>query len=180
MALSPNGLANEIVNSIHSKITSKNINKIMSEIGHAIARYLTKNTSVKYTWSGIMPGSPPTPDSVTSYVTTNMVGDFTCSPTNVSDPIMHGVILGKQITDGIRKLKIFAASGWVVPPGGFLCAPSIVLPPCPQKNDYQYWLSQSKTILGFYKLWINPKPLTGAHGSYSAPPGAGAVMTKIY
>jgi len=180
MALSPNGLANEIVNSLHSKVNAKGINKSMPEIGHAIARYLTKNTSVKYAWSGVMPGTPPTPDPVTSYVTTKIVGDFACSFTHVPDPVTHGIILGKQITSGIRKFKIFPAPGWLVPPGGFLCAPSIVLPPYPAKDDYKYWLFQSKIILGFYKMWLKPMPLMGAHGSYLAPPGAGAVMSQIF
>jgi hypothetical protein len=124
MPLSPNGLANEIVNSIKSKINNQNTaNQFMPELGHAIARYLTKNTSVMYSWSGIQPGTPPVPDPVVSYTTKQVVGDFACSPTGVSDPVTHGIILGKQITDGIRTFKIMPASGWVVPPGGFLCAP---------------------------------------------------------
>jgi hypothetical protein len=97
----------------------------------------------------------------------------------VSDPVTHGIILGKQITDGIRTFKIMPASGWAVPPGGFLCAPSIILPPCPQKDMYQYWLMQSNIILTFYKAWINPAPLMGTHGAFLAPPGGGCQMLLI-
>jgi hypothetical protein len=92
---------------------------------------------------------------------------------------MHGVILGKQITDGIRTFKIMPAPTWTVPPGGFLCAPPIVLPPCPAKDTYQYWLFESNIILAFYKAWIKPTPLMGAHMSFTAPPGAGAIMSLI-
>jgi hypothetical protein len=181
MALSPNGLANEIVNSIKGKITNKNVvAQMMPELGHAIARYLTKNTSVMYAWSGIQPGSPPVPDPVVSYTTKQVVGDFTCSPTMTSDPVAHGIILGKQITDGIRTFKIMPALGWTVPPGGFLCAPPIILPPCPQKGMYQHWLFQSNIILTFYRAWIKPDPLTGTHGAFLAPPGGGAVMSMIF
>jgi len=181
MALSANGLANEIVNSIRSKVNTKNmVAMTMPELGHAIARYLTKNTSVMYIWSGMIPGTPPVPDPVVSYVTTKVVGDFVCTPTNTPDPITHGIILGKQITDGIRTFKIFPAIGWAVPPGGFLCAPNIVLPPYPMKDTYKYWLFESEVILRFYKMWIKPLPLMGTHAAFLAPPGAGAIMSMIY
>jgi hypothetical protein len=181
MPLSPNGLANEIVNSIKGKITNQNAaSQFMLELGHAIARYLTKNTSVTYAWSGIQPGSPPVPDPVITYTTKQVVGDFACSPTGVSDPVTHGIILGKQITDGIRTFKIMPAFGWAVPPGGFLCSPPIILPPCPKKDIYQYWLTQSTIILMFYKAWIKPTPLMGTHGAFLAPPGVGAVTQLIF
>jgi hypothetical protein len=96
-----------------------------------------------------------------------------------SNPVTHGIILGKQITDGIRTFKIMPAQGWAVPPGGFLCAPAIILPPVPQKDMYQYWLTQSKTILMFYKMWIKPSPLMGTHGQFLAPPGTGSQMLLI-
>jgi hypothetical protein len=181
MPLSPNGLANEIVSSIKGKINKQNAaNQLMPELGRAIARYLTKNTSVVYSWSGIQPGSPPVPDPIVTYTTKQVVGDFVCSPTGASNPVMHGIILGKQITDGIRTFKIMPASGWVLPPGGFLCAPPIILPPCPQKDTYQYWLTQSNIILTFYKAWINPAPLMGTHGAFLSPPGLGSIMNLIF
>jgi hypothetical protein len=180
MPLSPNGLANEIINSIKGKINNQNAaSQLMPELGHAIARYLTKNTSVLYSWSGIQPGSPPVPDPVLPYTTKQVVGDFVCSPTRVSDPVTHGIILGKQITDGIRTFRIMPALGWIMAPGGFLCVPPIILPPCPQKDAYQYWLSQSTVILTFYKMWIKPTPLMGSHGSFLAPPGGGSSMFLI-
>jgi hypothetical protein len=181
MALSPNGLANEIVNSIKGRINKRNAAvQLMPELGHAIARYLVKNTSVMYAWSGVQPGSPPVPDPVVSYTTNQITGDFACSPTGASSPITHGIILGKQITDGIKAFKITPASGWAVPPGGFLCAPPIILPPCPQKGTYQYWLAQAGVILTFYKAWIKPDPLMGTHGAFLAPPGSGASMKLIF
>jgi hypothetical protein len=181
MALSPNGLASEIMNAMTSKLNKDNMaDTATPELGHAIAKYLTKNTVVKYVWSGMIPGSPPTPDPITSYVTTKIVGDFICSPTLTSDSFLHGVKLGKQITDGIQKFNIFPAEGWLVPPGGFLCAPSIVLPPYPAQDSFSYWLFQSGIILSFYKAWLKPVPLQGMHGPYLAPPGAGAIMSLIY
>jgi hypothetical protein len=181
MALSPNGLASGIMNAMSGKVSKDNMaDKTMPELGHAIAKYLTKNTEVKYTWSGMIPGSPPTPDPATSYVTTNIVDDFICTPTLTLDSFLSGVKLGQQITDGIRNFKISPAAGWLLPPGGFLCAPSIVLPPYPMLNSFSYWQFQANIILGFYKAWIKPLPLQGTHGSYLAPPGMGAVMTLIY
>jgi hypothetical protein len=180
MALSPNGLANEIVNALKNINGDTIASKMMPELGYAIARYLTKNTSVMYSWSGVQPGSPPVPDPVVVYTTTQIVGDFTCSPTQAQTPVMHGVKLGKQITDGIKTFKIMPALGWSVSPGGFLCTPPIILPPCPITDTYQYWLMQSTVILAFYKAWIKPTPLIGSHGSFLSPPGAGAIMNLIF
>lgn len=181
MSLSAAGLACEIVNSICSTVNNDNMVAVTTpELGQAISRYLTRNTQVKYTWSGRTPGSYPTSDPVTNYITTRVVGSFTCSPTNTLNPERHGIILGRQITDGIRRFRIFPAEGWTISPSMFLCAPNIVLPPFSTLDAFQYWLFQAGVILRFYKRYINPTPLTGAHGPFLAPPGSGAVMSQIF
>ena len=152
----------------------------MQEVGHAIAKYLPKNTSVMYSLVGLMPGSPPTPDPVVSYVTNQIVGDFICTLTQVNDLVLHGIKLGKQITDGIQQFQIFPGAGFTVSLGGFLCAPPIILPPYPAQNKMQYWIFQSSIILTCYKAWIKPNPMMGSHSPYLAPPEAGAIMSLIY
>jgi hypothetical protein len=180
MPLVPAALAGEIVSAMQNQVNDKNADKMaMIALGNAIAGYLTKNTMVVYAWSGIMPGPTPTPDPMVMYTTTSIMGTMTLSPTGVSDPAMNGVLLGKQITDAIRAWQIMPAAGWTLPPGGFLCAPSIVLPPCSLSDSFSCWLSLSNIILTFYKAWIKPVPLMGMHGSYLAPPGAGAIMNLI-
>jgi hypothetical protein len=179
MPLTPSGLANEIVNTLKGISGDAMAAQMMPKLGQAITKYLTKNTMVTYSWSGIMPGVPPVPDPVVMYTTTQIVGNITLSPTGAIDPVTHGMILGKQITDGIKTFQIMPAPTWTVPPGSFLCAPQIILPPCPMSDTYQYWLSQSTVILTFYKAWIKPTPLMGSHTSFLAPPGAGAIMTMI-
>jgi hypothetical protein len=179
MSLSAGGLAGEILNSIRGKVNNKNmVDTNMSELGHAIARYLCRETEVKYSWIAQIPDTPPTPDPVTSYTTKKITGDFICNPTRMSNPVMHGVILGNQITTGIRKLQIFPAAGWTVPPGKFLCSPPIVLPPYPSSDSSQYWLYGAGVILRYYKMWINPQPLAGTHGPYIGMPGA--IMSLVY
>lgn len=179
MALSANGLASAISGSITGRINNKNAaDMTMRELGHAIAKYLTKETEVKYAWTGQIPGESPTPDPATSYTTKRVTGDFICAPTLTRDPVLHGVKLGKQITDGIRKFQIFPADGWAVPPGQFLCAPAIVLPPYSNSDHYAYWLFQARVILRYYKTWIKSAPLPGTHGPYTGSPGA--VMSSIY
>ncbi|MHC6202226.1 hypothetical protein ACYULU_03420 [Breznakiellaceae bacterium SP9] len=179
MALSSPGLANEIVTSVKGIDAKSMASKMLPEIGHAIARYLTKNTDVMYSWIGIQPGVPPISDPVVAYTTTQILGDITCSPTQTNDPIMHGMKLGKQITDGIKTFQIMPAAGWVLPPGDFLCTPAIVLQPCMKPDIYSYWLFESDIILTFYKAWIKSVPLMGSHGTFLAPPGSGAIMSLI-
>jgi hypothetical protein len=179
MALSANSLAGEILNAINGNVNNKNMTEAaMRELGHAIARYLTRKTTVKYTWAGQIPGTPPTPDPVTSYTTKKVTGDFICTLTHARSPVLHGIRLGKQITDGIRKFSIFPEAGWVVPTGKFLCSPAIVLPPYPTLNESKYWVFQSGVILRYYTAWVNPALLPGTHGYYIGAPGA--VMSNIY
>jgi hypothetical protein len=178
--LTPNGMANEIISVLNRIPANQMADRMMPEVGHAIAKYLTQNTTVMYSWVGIQPNITPIPDPVVVYTTNRVVGDFACHPTKAVDPIMHGVLLGKQITDGIRNFNIMPPVGYLLPPGKFLCNPPIILPPCPVSNSYQYWLLQSSIILTFYRLWINPVPLMGSHGVFLAPPGAGAIMTLIF
>jgi len=176
--LSANALANEIMSAIKQKITEKNLNQTLPTAGHAIAKYLTKNTDILYVWAGIMPGTPPTPDPVVVYQTKNIKGDIFMHQTGVMDMITNGILLGKQITDGIRTFVITAAPGWLVTPGKFLTAVPIVLPPAPTNDFSKLWLLWSSVIITTYKTYINPTPLAGSHGPYLSTPGA--MMTQIF
>jgi hypothetical protein len=149
-------------------------------VGHAIAKYLCKNTDIIYAWSGIMPGSPPVPDPLASYTTKDVAGDIILTPTRVLDPVMNGIILGKQITTGIKTFVITAAPSWAVTPGKFRASPDIVLPPSATVDFSKHWLVWATVIIATYITYINPTPLMGIHASYLAPPGSGAIMTSIF
>jgi len=168
------------MSAVKNKISDKNTNQTLPVIGHAIAKYLTRNTDVMYSWSGIMPGSPPSPDPVITYKTNNVKGDIFMRPTGTRSQTLNGVLLGKQITDGIKTFIITAAPGWAVIPGTFKAAPQIVLPAVPVNDFQKLWLLWAQTIITAYKTYINPAPLMGTHGSFLAPPGAGAAMTQIF
>jgi hypothetical protein len=88
--LSPNALANFIYSEVRGSITKDNIMQTLPTVGHAIAKYLCKNTDIVYSWSGTIPGSPPTPDPVVTYTTKNVAGDIILTPTGVLDPVMNG------------------------------------------------------------------------------------------
>jgi hypothetical protein len=178
--LSPNALANAIYSEVRGSITRNNIMQTLPTVGHAIAKYLCKNTDVVYSWSGMIPGSPPIPDPVITYTTKNISGDIILTPTGVLDPVMNGIILGRQITAGIKTFIITAASGWAVTPGKFRASPDIVLPPTAVADFSKHWLLWAAVIITTYITYINPSPLMGTHISYLAPPGAGAVMTSIF
>jgi hypothetical protein len=178
--LSANALANVIMSEIKGNITKSNIMQTLPTVGHAIAKYLCKNTDLIYSWSGIMPGAPPTPDSVAMYQTKNVSGDILLYPTGTLDPVTTGIILGKQITDGIKTFIITANPTWLVTPGKFKASPNIVLPPTAMSEFSRHWLLWATVIINTYRTYINPSPLMGTHGSFLAPPGAGAVMTSIF
>jgi predicted aconitase with swiveling domain len=178
--LSANALANVIMSEIKGNVTKANIMQTLPTIGHAIAKYLCRNTDIIYSWAGIMPGTPSVPDPVVVYQTKNVAGDIFLMPTGTLDPVTTGIMLGKQITDGIKTFIITANPAWLVTPGKFRASPDIVLPPTAITEFSQHWLLWATVIINTYKTYINPSPLTGAHGSFLAPPGAGAVMTSIF
>lgn len=178
--LSANALADAIMTAVQTQVTPKNLGSLLPIVGRAIAKYLTRNTEIAYSWSGIMPGSPSVPDPVTAYVTKNIAGNINMRATGASGQVQNGVILGKQITDGIKTFTITGAAGWAVSPGKFKAAPQIILSPAPAADFSKLWLQWSQTIIKTYKTYINSSPLAGTHGSFLAPPGAGAVMTQIF
>jgi hypothetical protein len=157
-----------------------NIMQTLPTVGHAIAKYLCKNTDVIYAWSGIMPGDPPTPDPVVTYTTKDIAGDIILTPTGVLDPVMDGIILGRQITAGIKTFIITAAPSWAVTPGKFRASPDIILPPSATVDFSKHWLAWAAVIITTYITYINPAPLMGTHGGFLAPSGAGASMTSIF
>jgi hypothetical protein len=178
--LSPNALANAIYSEIRGNITKDNITQTLPALGHAIAKYLCKNTDIVYSWSGMIPGSPPTPDPVITYTTKNIAGDINLTPSGVPDPVMNGIIIGRQITAGIKTFVITAPPGWIVTPGKFRASPDIVLPPSAMSDFSKHWLLWATVIITTYITYINPSPLTGTHVPYLAPPGVGAIMTSIF
>jgi hypothetical protein len=145
--LSPNALANAIYSEIQGSITKDIIMQTLPTVGHAIAKYLCKNTDVVYSWSGMIPGSPPTPDPVITYTTKNISGDIILTPTGVLDPVMNGIILGRQITAGVKTFVITAAPGWAVAPGKFRASPDIVLPPTAIVDFSKHWVLWAAVIL---------------------------------
>jgi hypothetical protein len=127
-----------------------------------------------------MPGDPPKSDPVATYTTKDIAGDIILTPTGVLDPVMDGIILGRQITTGIKTFIITAAPSWAVTPGKFRASPDIVLPPSATADFSKHWLLWATVIITTYITYINPAPLMGVHGGFLAPPGAGAVMSSIF
>ena len=175
-------MTDAIISRIQVNITQETIMNTMSEVGHAIAEYIVGNTIVTFSWSGQKPnpGAPPPflNDPVTSYSTTDLSGDFELHPTGTNDPVQSGIILGTEITQKVSTLLVNPNSAWTVPPITLLC-PTIVLTPSGTNNFRGHWTAWCSIIVPKVLLAINPSPLMGSHGSYTAPTGSGAVMTAI-
>ena len=168
-------LANKIVSAIKNQ---NDANITMRKLGQAIAEYLCDNTTVMYSWVGIMPGTPPTPDPVVICQSTKLMGTFVCTPTNATTAVQHGIQLGEQIRSGIGQLKAVPPTGFTIPPATFANAAPILLMPTQATSSFQHWLQWASTIITTFMTYINPTPLAGAHGSYIGSPGA--VMTTIF
>ena len=168
-------LANKIVSAIKNQ---NDANMTMRKLGQAIAEYLCDNTTVVYSWVGIMPGTPPTPDPVVVCQSTRLMGTFVCTPTNATTAVQHGIQLGEQIRSGIGQLKAVPPTGFTIPPATFANAAPILLMPTQAKSGFQHWLQWSSTIITTFMTYINPTPLPGAHASYIGSPGA--IMTTIF
>lgn len=173
--LNPAALASKIVSALQNQ---DNANIAMRKLGQAIAEYLCDNTTVMYSWVGIMPGTPPTPDPVVVCQSTRLMGTFVCTPTNATTAVQHGIQLGEQIRSGIGQLKAVPPTGFTIPPASFANAAPILLMPTQAKSGFQHWLQWSSTIITTFMTYINPTPLPGAHASYIGSPGA--IMTTIF
>ena len=173
--LNPAALASKIVSALQNQ---DNANTAMQKLGQAIAEYLCDNTTIVYSWVGIMPGTPPTPDPVVVCQSTRLMGTFVCTPTNATTAVQHGIQLGEQIRSGIGQLKAVPPTGFTIPPATFANAAPILLMPTQAKSGFQHWLQWSSTIITTFMTYINPTPLPGAHASYIGSPGA--IMTTIF
>ena len=173
--LNPAALASKIVSALQNQDKA---NIAMQKLGQAIAEYLCDNTTIVYSWVGIMPGTPPTPDPVVVCQSTRLMGTFVCTPTNATTAVQHGIQLGEQIRSGIGQLKAVPPTGFTIPPATFANAAPILLMPTQAKNGFQHWLQWSSTIITTFMSYINPTPLAGAHASYIGSPGA--IMTTIF
>lgn len=173
--LNPAALASKIVSALQNQ---DNANIAMQKLGQTIAEYLCDNTTVMYSWVGIMPGTPPTPDPVVVCQSTRLMGTFVCTPTNATTAAQHGIQLGEQIRSGIGQLKAVPPTGFTIPPATFANAAPILLMPTQAKSGFQHWLQWSSTIITTFMTYINPTPLPGAHASYIGSPGA--IMTTIF
>ena len=173
--LNPAALASKIVSALQNQ---DNANIAMQKLGQTIAEYLCDNTTIVYSWVGIMPGTPPTPDPVVVCQSTRLMGTFVCTPTNATTAVQHGIQLGEQIRSGIGQLKAVPPTGFTIPPATFANAAPILLMPTQAKSGFQHWLQWSSTIITTFMTYINPTPLAGAHGSYIGSPGA--IMTTIF
>lgn len=168
-------LANKIVSAIKNQ---SNADVTMQKLGQAIAEYLCDNTTVVYSWVGIMPGTPPTPDPVVVCQSTKLMGTFVCTPTHATTAVQQGIQLGEQIRSGIGQLKAVPPAGFTIPPATFANAAPILLMPTQATSSFQHWLQWASIIITTFMTYINPTPLAGAHGSYIGSPGA--IMTTIF
>ena len=173
--LNPAALASKIVSALQNQ---DNANIAMQKLGQVISEYLCDNATVMYSWVGIMPGTPPTPDPVVVCQSTRLMGTFVCTPTNATTAAQHGIQLGEQIRSGIGQLKAVPPTGFTIPPATFANAAPILLMPTQAKSGFQHWLQWSSTIITTFMTYINPTPLPGAHASYVGSPGA--IMTTIF
>ena len=168
-------LANKIVSAIKNQ---SNADVVTRKLGQAIAEYLCDNTTIVYSWIGIMPGTPPTPDPVVVCQSTKLMGTFVCPPTHATTAFQQGIQLGEQIRSGIGQLKAVPPTGFTIPPATFANAAPILLMPTQATSSFQHWLQWASTIITTFMTYINPTPLAGAHGSYIGSPGA--IMTTIF
>ena len=177
MALDPFAMADFVIAEMRPGESSPIIMKLM---GHAMAKYLCDNTEILFSWSGMLPSHPFTPDPVVSYVTTDIVGDFNFVHSKTNDPMAAAAHLAEQVRKECGILSIGPQAGWAVPRTILNNhSPPPIVPT--GSNDQLISMRRICTwIITMYKTYINPAPLMGSHGPFLAPPGVGAIMQSIF
>jgi hypothetical protein len=170
-------MADFIIGEMRRGSSSQNIMEMM---GHAMAKYLRDNTEVLFSWSGKLPSDPYPPDPETSYETADVQGDFYLVHTKTNNPQAAAGHLARQIQKECGNLTVGPKEGWKVPR---IALNNHSPPPIQPTKSNDQLVSMRKLcawIIAMYKTYINPAPLVGSHGSFTAPPGSGAVMQSIY
>jgi hypothetical protein len=177
MALDPTAMADFIIGEMRHGASSRNIMELM---GHAMAKYLCEHTEVVFSWSGNLPYDPYSPDPVTSYITTDVRGDFHLVHTKTNNPWAATAHLARQIQKGCGTFTVGPKDGWEVPRITLNNhSPPPIVPT--RSNDQRLSMRKLCTwIITKYKTYINPSALMGVHGAFLAPPGSGAVMQRIF
>ena len=175
MALDHIAMADYVITQMRSGASSQSI---LAKMGHAMAEYLCANTEVQFSWSGI--NSAPSSDPVTSYITTDVIGDiFLEHPKTNNTGKCHSHI-AKQIQRDCGKFTVGPAPGWSVPRINLNNHSPPPLGPTKSNDQIISMRKMCNWVITMYKTYINPTALMGSHGSYTAPSGSGAVMTKIF
>jgi hypothetical protein len=175
MALDHIAMADEVIAAMRHGASSKSILAIM---GHTMAKYLRENTEVLFSWSGI--NSAPSSDPVTSYVTTDVIGDIFLEHPKVNETQLCHSHIAKQIQRDCGTFTIGPAPGWSVPRINLNNHSPPPLGPTKSNDQLISMRKMCNWVITMYKTYINGTPLMGSHGGYLAPSGAGAIMQAIF
>ena len=174
MALDHTAMADFIIAEMRNGGSSQSI---MALMGHAMAKYLCDNTEVEFSWNG---RSGTSTDPVTSYITTDVQGDFSFVHTRTNNPHRACAHLAEQIRSECGKLTIGPASGWTLPRITLNNHTPPPIVPTRSNDQRTSMLRICNWVITMYKTYINPTPLMGTHRGFSAPSGAGAIMRRIF
>lgn len=152
----------------------------MAAVAQAITEYLIANTQVMISYTGIIPGTPPTPDPIV-VDTFNIIG--TCAPPSPSNSFDEWMMqLQQNIISGFQ-LAPMGNAGIVFPQMPFL-APGVTVTQMTLKAAHdvgdddpqqKIWEIVCDGII----QWINGSAMNPAPGSGSRPSGPSTGMANI-
>lgn len=188
--MSKSAFASAIINKMKGAISTDGLSysggtasAAMSAVAQAITEYLIANTTVMVAYVGVIPGTPPTPDPVTTD-TFKIVG--TCAPPNPSDSFDAWLLqLQNNIIAGF-KLAPTGNAGVMFPMKPFL-APGVTTSQMSLKSAHDVGDTDPQQkiweiVCDGIMQWINStamNPVPGAGTRPIGPSSGTANITKI-
>ena len=154
----------------------------MGKLAEALQDFIMNNAVVRFTWNGIKPGSPPTPETKPAKgKIQNLVFNLTpYMQASQSGAFQH---FHNQLVAGLSTATYnITDSGYSTGPLPMSSSPTIstALVLSVNSNTQDGALGQlSSCIVDWVEAQLPPVPVTGSRGSYLAPPGSGGLIVSI-
>jgi hypothetical protein len=151
-------------------------------LGDTISNYIMENTQINFSWNGIQPGPTPVPDPKVTTTGKIMGLSFQLTPSlaiSQAEAINH---LKNELITGLNAAQYnITEAGFTTAPQSMSTSPGInSLNITISSNDRDSALGQlANHVVTWIKSQVPTGALIGSHGAFTAPAGAGGMVTTI-
>lgn len=155
-----------------------NAAEALSSLGTSIATYIMTNSLVTFSWNGIQPPTDPT-----TTATGNILGlVFTLTPSGATDQLTAINFMKNQFVTGlVASTYNITVPGFSTTPAAMATSPntSNLNLAITADNRDEAFQQLATSIIDWIKIQMPTGVILGSHGSFTAPPGTGGLVSSI-